>query len=415
MPFALAPLGVSGLALIAFLTALIVTAILVMVIGKLPNVGIPFTSINLRNILNDAAGALEHQILDRFKSGFVHVGNWLYAHGWTLLAFLSPLVSVIGHLVDQVNHHTSTAIPGAVTDAVSKANTYADAAAARAKDQAVAAASADLTEAKNYADAVGQLMQQAAHSELATTEAALARRISSDEAVISQLITAAVVTIPKEITDAVNAARAADQAALANTASNLQTQITGLQSQIDRLSSAVSADESTIATALQSIDTLSKAESVDAQAIATQRGIIAQAQNDIADNVTAIDQLRSQLDTARTGIDNITAAQTLTTAQDNVIGIAAGSTIAVAVGALATQVAAITSEIASCMVTTCDGPNSLRNVLPKMLRDLVAVGEFGFLAEAIKDPIATAQALAPALEAIDAGANDTLDAILELV
>jgi len=74
------------------------------------------------------------------------------------------------------------------------------------------------------------------------------------------------------------------------------------------------------------------------------------------------------------------------------------------------------TKVDECMVDNCDttSPNYLKTALLHLLVGLTDVAELAFLAEAIHDPVGVANAISPSLEAVDAGAVATLNALLSL-
>ncbi len=148
-----------------------------------------------------------------------------------------------------------------------------------------------------------------------------------------------------------------------------------------------------------------------------QRQLIVTAQSDILSNITSIQDLNTKI----TGISNtlapVQAAQQLNTTQlapFEGIGAVALPTV---LATLSSIINNIKTKVDECMVDNCDttSPNNIRNVLRNLLGLMSAAGEIGFIAEAIRDPSGTANALAPILDSIDSGANTTWDALIGLL
>ena len=89
-------------------------------------------------------------------------------------------------------------------------------------------------------------------------------------------------------------------------------------------------------------------------------------------------------------------------------------TVPVAVGALAGALAGVITEVDTCMISACGGPNSLENELQKLAGLFAITGDLSFLAAAIKDPVGTEQAIAGTLSGLYTAGHDTLDALLSL-
>jgi len=182
------------------------------------------------------------------------------------------------------------------------------------------------------------------------------------------------------------------------------------------LTTRITTDETVIAAAQAAIQNLSSAETVDEQAIAAQQATITAAQVDIATSTTAISDLETQITGVSDTLGPVRAAQQLNTSQlapFEVIGAVALPTV---LATLSATLSSLKTQVDTCTVDNCDttNPNNIRNVLRDLLALFVATAEIGFIAEAVKDPIGTASALAPGLDAIDASAFSLLNNLLSL-
>lgn len=255
-----------------------------------------------------------------------------------------------------------------------------------------------------------------AQTAVANLQAQLLSRLSGDENTLSSLTNSVNVTIPNEIATQVNEAEATENQKLTAAQTQLQGEIDSLQAQVTTLANAVTAATQTISTAQANIATLQSAETVDEGAIANEQQIIATAQSTIATNTTAISELYTQITGISDQLGPINATQALQTSQITNLTQDTTVLLPVALAALSTALTSLKTEVDECMVDNCNtqNPNNIQNVLRDLLGLLTAAAEIGFVAEAIRDPLGTANALAPLLESIDTGAVNTLDALLSL-
>jgi hypothetical protein len=86
------------------------------------------------------------------------------------------------------------------------------------------------------------------------------------------------------------------------------------------------------------------------------------------------------------------------------------------VATIATSIKNIQTQIDTCLVDNCDQtkPNNIHNILKDILGAITAASEIAFIAEAVHDPLGTANLLAPTLDGIDSAAVATLNALLDL-
>lgn len=436
MPFVLAPLVVVGAALLGLIASMGFSSIMRAIGNALPKINIHITTIDLGAPFLYVAGKIEPLIAHAFKSSWKHIASWIYGHAWTLVNLASPIVHAIGDIVDQVNHHTTTAIPNAVKSAVHAADAHANAVGSATLRDAHAKAAADMVEAKRYADAAIAAAEKLAHSDLATTEHNLAIRITRDEATIAGLVTTVQATIPAEISAAVHAASAGEVAKLNSDKAAINARINTVNDAITTTNQKVASANTAITSANAQIDALHSKLATLAQQEASATGAVKTAlQSDmnavaaelqgaqaaVADNTAAIaaatgtiDQLRTEIDTARGAIGTIDARTTLSAAQDGVLGIAAGASIATAVAAVGAEVA----NIAECAVTTCSGPNNLSSLLEKELPGILGIAKLAglgaFIEQAIQDPGGTAAATSAVAGTLESAGMDMVDLIKAL-
>lgn len=224
----------------------------------------------------------------------------------------------------------------------------------------------------------------------------LSRTLVSDLSAVWEAVrplqTAVSSTIPAEL--AAEATRANQVIAEAKQAvlSQLSDAITSINGEI---TTAEGLAASALDRAVQGIDA-----DLNNTIVAEQNALIA-AKNDILLQLqTATGKLQGAID-----IDNanIGTLQTVT-----------ALAIPAAIAAVATGVASITREFEECGVTSCDGPNSLQNQLSKLGGLLSITGELGFLAEAIKDPQGTEEAIQGTLSGLYNTGHSLIDDLLAL-
>lgn len=263
--------------------------------------------------------------------------------------------------------------------------------------------------------AVGDAEQKAKDA-IAALQRSLVTQLSTDEATLSAIATTVNTTIPAEIATKVNQAVATENQQLTAASTTLSNQIAALQAQVTAATAAIQANEQAIAAAQANIAQLQQAATVDEQAIATEQQAIATAQLNIATEQQAITSINTQITAISNTLAPIHAAQQLNTAQLAPFEAPGAIALPAALAAISLTLHQLKTKVDTCTVDTCDpnSPNNIRNVLKDLLGLLTAGAEIGFIAEAIRDPLGTANALAPILETVDSSAVATLDALLSL-
>lgn len=268
----------------------------------------------------------------------------------------------------------------------------------------------------NIATATAKVAQQA-QDNLDAVQRQLVQQLTGDENTLSKLSQVVNVTLPQDIADKVQAAQSTEAKNLSNATSALQSEIDTIQGQITTLTNRITTDENTIATAKANITTLQNQSGDNTTAIATEQVQIAKAQSDILSNITSIKDLNTQI----TGISNtlapIQTAQQLNTSQLSPFEGVGDVMIPTVLATISSTLNNLKTKVDTCSVETCDpsSPLHIKNQLLSLLSLLTAAGEIGFIAEAINDPLGTANALAPLLDGIDSGAVSTWNAILGIL
>lgn len=277
-------------------------------------------------------------------------------------------------------------------------------------DQLARRAATDLANATKTVAHDAQVALDTVHNELVN-------QLAGDEKLLSTLATTVNLTLPAELIAKIAAATTSDNAKITSTASKLQGEINTLNSEVATLTQRINTDEANIAAAEARITTLSVATGDNTAAISTERQIIATAQSDILTNITTIHDLNTKITGISTTLAPIHAAQQLNISQlapfENVGSVALPAVLATLSGTLNN----LKTKVDTCTVDTCDpqSPQNIKNVLKGLLESILAAAEIGFIAEAIRDPLGTANALSPLLESIDNQATSTFDSLMGLL
>lgn len=414
MPFAVADLAPLLYALITLALAC-ATGLLVKIVAQMiPN--LPVIGSALRDAVNDAGGTVY-----QFLIGQAH-GSWTVAHDiltdvvWADKWLANYTVKCISHLGDQASHIwsglegsvsnieatfanlTTVVIPRDISSAVSIVDNRITSTATSLQnniDHVI-----DTTIPQAIAGEVTRVDTEIGHiaTSLQNNISSLATDVTNDLSQvwssINPLQIAVSTTLPGLIEQEAQTQAAATTAVATTAQANLVTATQNLQTNLNQVQTGLQnsiAAASAAAAALAAAD-LTTAEGV-ATATAAQATITAENVSQTALTFQA-EALQGQIDQNRQAIDTLQATETISLPQ--VYGITSPGTIAipVAVAALATEVVSIASEIESCMITSCDGPNSLVNQLSKLSGLFSTAGELSFLAAAIKDPQGTADGLA---------------------
>lgn len=369
--------------------------------------------------------------LNFIREGITNVGNQLAGAAENeaeyVVNFITQPIRVLTGLFQRIfNSHAAThnaiatlhsaTIPNATAGLLTSAENYTD-----------SKLSANLVQAEDYADTLRNQLEndittakadaeQAALTDATNVQQNLIGRLQGDEATLAALSTEVTVTIPNELEAEINESVATENAALTAQLTPIQTEIAQLQQQVQNEQSTIATADAAISVANTNIETLQSAESVDDDAIAAEQQAITTAQADIATSTTAISDLYTQITSISSTLTPIQATQQLQTNQISTINTDLDTAVPLALATLSTALQSLKTEVDECMVDNCDtsNPNNFRNVLRDLLELLTAAAEIGFIAEAVRDPIGTATALAPILDTIDSSAVDTLNALLDL-
>ena len=332
-------------------------------------------------------------LIQETESTWTRLQGIITRPGYEMNQMAQALTNIASTLHGNIAHLQNTVIPNAQSAATSSSNSYTDSKVSTVEGQlnsAIADEHQDvsslqnnintlqayvegpfLTKIDNDISAGTASAEAEAHAELAQFESEIVGRLSQDENVIANLESIVNQVIPADIAAAMGTAVADSYANTANAVAIINNQITALQTTLEQ---AIAEDDTKL-------------------------------QEEITGN---IDILQNEL-------DGIQSKQQLDEANIGVLQEITSVAIPAAIAAVATSVAAITTEYDECAITMCPGPHSLQNVLAGLLATLLDAGELGFIVEAVRDPIATANALSPILTSVDAGANDLWDTLLALV
>lgn len=365
------------------------------------------------------------------QHGLINMGNGFEGSarglgGDIIGVFRTPVHQILGMLERVGNalvgaHNKSRTIvkeriPAAVDESVAKATVYADASVATLQgDQAAALARL----AQDTADAIqaGKIDAASATTKtLETLQAGIMERVADDQTTLDAIESALSTQLPLQVAADVAAAEASQNAALIAAALVLAESITNLAGQVTSHQSAISSLESQIRAAEALIEGATGTDPATQAAIKYQEGLIVTYQSDILTNVKAIEGLESQITAKSTTLGQIHTVQQLRTTQNTSNEVVAVAALATVVATVAKAVYSLKTKVDQCMVDRCNpsGPHGLKTELLALLALLTDAGELAFIAEAVRDPLGTADTLAPGLDAIDAAAVSTLDALLSL-
>lgn len=397
-------------------------------------------------------------VLQMNDSVVLHLRNVIIAIVHQLVSVFSRDARAVGHVLGITSHLFRVVIPGAASDATNNANTHSDqqiaelhtevdqaaanieqfhnpqsaqtfiddyhrfggvtyaldAIAGEAILEASTLANNALTQAKSYADQAEADAKSYADANLSRVEADLVKSIQGDEIVLQNLSQTIAVTVPAEIANAVADSYNKEQSNLQDAVNTINTEIASLQGQINDLQTRIANDEQVIASNVSKLLTLQSAESQDAQVITAAQQAITSAQFDILSSQKAIDDIQTNIQEQGTQLQQLQTQQQLNTSELSPFEVTGAVTLTATLAALSASINAIKTELDTCAVTTCDGPNNIANVLKSLLSSLLVAGEFGFFAEAISNPQGTANALEPILDSINTGATDLWSTILEI-
>jgi hypothetical protein len=357
---------------------------------------------------NDLAGAAENEA--------EYVINFVMQPIRVLTGLFQRIFNSHAAMHNQGADLRNNVIPNATAGLVAQSESYTD-----------AKVETTLTQAENYANALRSDLEseiatakadaeQAALTDATNVQTNLVNRLQGDEVTLAALSTEITTTIPNELETEINEATATENQQLTAATSTIEQQIAGLTAQINTLQGNVNVANATIATAEANITQLQSAENVDEDAIAQQQEVITTAQSDIATSTTAISDLYTQIEGISDTLAPIQATQQLQTNQISSINTDIDVGLPLALATISATLNTLKTDVDECMVDNCNtgNPNNIQNVLKDLLELFTAAAEIGFIAEAVRDPLGTAAALAPILDTLDTSAVDTLNLLLEL-
>lgn len=434
MPFAIADL----VAILGAL-ALLLVAVLIDWAVQHANASVPNTSIlgiSLFGWLHDWLGDLHNWAVDAEDAANDTIKKMVVDTGWILSRIAGAAMNASKNLLTLVRHVGTTLITDARNDAESFA-TAADAVVAHVAADAVSDARTLATTlasslqnnintvvdttipqavavAKN--DVLGTLAQAETNlqSNIDTVTNDLNTDIGNVMAVVNPLVTAVFTTIPAELvvealTEKQDVASTAEtaQANLVTATQSLQSELNGVQSQLgeqetllSNAQAAISSLDATSDTYGQDLTTLAQEASSATAAITTLSGKAVSLQSQVTQNQAAITTLQQ------------TQIITLPALPD--ISIPSSLVVPTAVAGLGYIVADITQEIDRCMVSVCDGPNNISNLLSGILGGLDLIDITTFLKSAIENPGAEIAAFSAEAEGLYTSADGFLDSLLSL-
>jgi hypothetical protein len=434
MPAAFAAIGDLLFAILCIAIAMSILTFGKFIAQLIPN--LPLIGSALRDGVTDAIEDAGGWLVGQASSSWDRLANFItdigYMDKWVAIHTIGALANLfnqtgylnlyIGNSVtslqNNINHTNDTVVPAAISTAENEAHSELATTATNLQNNINSVVDNTIPTEVGAAAAT-------AHSELVTATDNLQNNInslSSDVTTelanvwdnLNPLNTAVYTSLPNLI--AANAAAAAAQeAADARTAQgNLVAATDDLQGNLDlvqaQLQSSI-ASQGAAETALAAAD-LQTAEG-QATAVAAAATIAAEAQAQTSLKATAA-TLQGNIDLNTQQIDTLETTTAINLPALPNVSIPSTISVPVAVGALALSVSGIISEIDSCMVSVCDGPNNITSLLNGILGGLTTLGEIGFIAAAIKDPVGTAGTFDPLLSGLYGIGHDAFDELLSL-
>ena len=307
-------------------------------------------------------------------------------------------------------------IPAAQQAATTNANTYTQGQVANTEQRITDLQTNIDQQIADLKASLAAQIQSGAATAFAALDQQLLSRISGDEATMAAITTEIQTTLPDDIATQVNDAKAAEQQALTAQTAAINAQIAGLQSQIATATEDAQAAQTDITNAEQQLATLFSEGSTDEAQITALQQEVTTATDDYNNLVTTIDDLNNQITGISSTLGQVQAAQQLTTTNENgITGLGAVGLVAV-VGAIVAKITSMQTYLDDCVVQTCDEtkPTGLKPSLLALLALLTDAAEIAAMVEMIKNPVESADALAPSLDAVASGAIDTWNALLSL-
>ena len=412
MPFALDALATIAGALAVFLFAMIAASLVGWLKSTLPNPSI--LGYHPLGFLDGWLNDLEAWLVGQADSqlGALHdlIGDLVHIEHWITAATLRALTlsfTYIDHLNNAVIPNSiSAGLAGLLNDINQNFENKNDSNAAVAGAVAAAASAAagirELIGTVTHGSVEGDISAEAAaaktNADSYTDQAvgnlsnSVANSLTNVWNAITPLQTAVATTLPADIekeaataaaTEASDAQTAAS--ALAATANQLTGQLATAQTQ---LSAAITAAEGTAVTSAESV-----------------------AASNLAAAVTA---LQDQLDSVNKELAQLAATTTITLPQPADVTAPATITIPLAVTGLAAAVAAITTEVDECMVSTCGGPNNYLNLLNGLVTGATLAELLLWISDVAKDPSGEATAFASIASGLYTEGHALIDGLLSL-
>jgi hypothetical protein len=348
--------------------------------------------------------------------------------------FLDPIITLIMtpiHLIKAIfqrvvnaiagAHNKSTTlynhtIPQSKLEAVTAANTYTDEGIATLQADQVQAI-ANLAQAQNAALELSKVESAFGTSaSFDLLQQSIMARIAEDQNVLAEIQTEIATEMPLEVAAAAAAANATEDNALSAHATTLQATLDTLHAELGAKLQAVATNKAIITADEQYLAQELISPNPDLSAVASLEAQITQARVDIATSITGIETLESQITGISDTLGQIHTTQVLRTSNLTPTNITAITALATVVGVMAKTLWNLKTKVDTCVVDNCDqtNPNNIHNVLKKILEDVTAAAEIGYVASAIADPVGFADAQAPIMEGVDSTAVGLLNSILGL-
>lgn len=412
MPFEIGALGDILFALLALAIGYSIITFGKFIANLMPD--LPLIGSFLRTHIIEYTNDAGTWLVNESKASFLRVQHLLADTEWMFVSPLIALVKVLTHHADQISTLHNTTIPDAKSSAVNSAHAYTNTQVTTVN----AALHSEVSNRHGADTSLASDIRAVEHYVNGDFLSAIRRDVSAEVHSLDTTLTGEIGTINQHIEDQLTNVWNSVHALQTAVASTLPAEIA--QQARQEAAALAQAQQQDLATLRQTASALTAAiASGVTGAESYAKDLIGNLQSALDSKLHTVQvaltgQLSGDLTTVNKRIDQISGQVSIDHSQINGLDTAVTATIPLAIGAIASQVASITSEISNCMVTVCPGPNNITSVIEHMLSALEAVSEVGFIAGAIKEPVGTANALAPLLGTVDQLAVSTLDTLLSL-
>lgn len=434
MPFALADLVPIAAGLFLLLLAVCIAQLTNYFNGIVPNPSI--LGVKPFQWFHDELGDINQWSNDAAEAAIRVMHDVITDTGWIFGRLVAVEKAAIGVLSGNIFYTVHTLLPNAAASSTAYTNQQVAAAETAATNAVARAEALEHTDVLNLqaninrvvdttmpayvsaalAPVISDLNQdvKSLQSNIDTVTNDLNADLADVWANITPLQTAVSSTIPaefaaqgaKEVSD-VNAAEALAQF-------NLVAAVSAINAEIDNITREIAAQNVVITTAEGQISTLNQESATFASDVLAINATISTAQQKITALQGQAAALKTEADSSAASIVTLSQTQTITLPALPDVVSPGVVVVPLAVGALAYAVSDIITEIDRCMVTICEGPNNISNLLQGILGGVSLAELAAFLAAAEHDPSGEAHAFASLAGGLYNDGHALIDALLSI-